>query len=199
MPAMYRRHQGHASGQNMKPNGTPVNVVAPGSFLRDELVARGCSADELSALMGLPESDILELIDGKKEITGEIANGLAAALGTSVELWVNLEAGYRRALAKERERSGVALSGKRITIYLNAKRLKLLGPFDAAKRIYALIDDMGKAVEELGGPAPGPSRELDGTPVQVDEDPVVSVVCRQCGARNFGVAKCAICGKKLQP
>lgn len=76
-------------------NRTPVQVLAPGEFLRQELHCRGWSQVELAEILARPPRLISEIISGKRAITPETAKGLEAALGTSAELWMNLEAGYQ--------------------------------------------------------------------------------------------------------
>jgi len=73
----------------------PAEVFPPGDFLREELEARGWSQVEFAEILGRPLKLVNEIIVGKKRITPETAKELGAALGTSAELWLNLEAAYR--------------------------------------------------------------------------------------------------------
>jgi HTH-type transcriptional regulator/antitoxin HigA len=73
----------------------PAEVFPPGEFLKRELLARGWSQVELSEILGRPPRVVSELISAKRAITPETAKGLAAAFGTSAELWMNLESGYQ--------------------------------------------------------------------------------------------------------
>jgi HTH-type transcriptional regulator/antitoxin HigA len=73
----------------------PAEVFPPGEFLKKELFARGWSQVELSEILGRPPRVVNELISAKRAITPETAKGLAAAFGTSAELWMNLESGYQ--------------------------------------------------------------------------------------------------------
>jgi HTH-type transcriptional regulator/antitoxin HigA len=70
-------------------------VFAPGEFLKEELEARGWTQVELAEILGRPPRLINEIIAGKRAITPETAKGLAEALGTSAELWMNLESAYQ--------------------------------------------------------------------------------------------------------
>jgi addiction module HigA family antidote len=49
-----------------------------------------------------PAQAISEIVQGSKRITAETALELSAALGTSAEVWLQLDAGYRLRLAEER-------------------------------------------------------------------------------------------------
>lgn len=74
---------------------TPAEVCPPGEFLKEELVARDWSQQELADILGRPARLISELIGGKRAITPETAIGLSAALATSPEYWMALESSYQ--------------------------------------------------------------------------------------------------------
>jgi HTH-type transcriptional regulator/antitoxin HigA len=71
-------------------------VFPPGEFLRDELEARSWSQTEFAEIIGRPVRLINEIIAGKRAITPETATQFGASLGTSAELWMNLESQYRQ-------------------------------------------------------------------------------------------------------
>ncbi|WP_308470996.1 helix-turn-helix transcriptional regulator [Rathayibacter tritici] len=62
-----------------------------GGFLADELEARGWTQAEFAEILGRPPQFVSEIIAGKKEITRESAAQLGAALGTSPEMWLELQ------------------------------------------------------------------------------------------------------------
>lgn len=72
-----------------------VESFTPGEFLRDELEARGWTQADLGEIMGRPTRLVNEIIAGKKSITPDTAMQLSAALGTSPDLWMNLESQYQ--------------------------------------------------------------------------------------------------------
>jgi len=74
---------------------TPVEIFPPGEFLKEELEARNWSQTEFAEIIGRPVRLINEIIAAKKSITPETAMQLAASLGTSAELWMNLETQYQ--------------------------------------------------------------------------------------------------------
>ncbi|MCL4687876.1 MAG: HigA family addiction module antidote protein [Burkholderiales bacterium] len=83
----------------------PAEVFAPGEFLADELEARGWSQVELAEILGRPPRLISEIIAGKRAITPETAMGLAAAFGTSPQVWMNLETSYQLSRTKGAEQA----------------------------------------------------------------------------------------------
>ena len=74
------------------------NIFSPGEYIRDELDARGWTQEKLAQIMGRPETALSQIINGSKTITTQTAKELAAAFGTSAELWMNLESAYRLSL-----------------------------------------------------------------------------------------------------
>jgi HTH-type transcriptional regulator/antitoxin HigA len=74
---------------------TPAEVFPAGEFLKDELDERGWTQTEFAGIIGRPIRAVNELILGKRAITPETAHEIAAALGTSAQLWMNLDAAYQ--------------------------------------------------------------------------------------------------------
>ena len=67
-------------------------VFPPGDFIREEIEARGWTQADFAKILGRPLQSVNAMINGKKTITPQTAVELAAALGTSPEFWLNLEA-----------------------------------------------------------------------------------------------------------
>lgn len=89
------------------PHTTAAEVFPPGEFLREELEARGWTQADLAEILGRPPRLVSEIISGKRSITPETAKGLAEALGTSPQFWMNLESAYQLSRVRQ-EDSGVA-------------------------------------------------------------------------------------------
>ncbi|HEY7044425.1 MAG TPA: HigA family addiction module antitoxin [Nocardioidaceae bacterium] len=68
-----------------------AEVFPVGEMLADELEARGWSQVEFAEILGRPTQFVSEIVNGKKEITRESAAQIAAALGTSAELWLGMQ------------------------------------------------------------------------------------------------------------
>jgi HTH-type transcriptional regulator / antitoxin HigA len=77
-----------------------AEAFVPGEYLRDELEARSWTQTEFAQIIGRPPRVVNEIIAGKRSISPETANELAAALGTSAQLWMNLESAYQLSRAK---------------------------------------------------------------------------------------------------
>ncbi len=74
---------------------TPAEVFPPGEYLRDELDERGWTVAEFARRIDRPPQAVSEILNGKKAITAETARSFAEALGTTSELWLNLQSAYR--------------------------------------------------------------------------------------------------------
>jgi HTH-type transcriptional regulator/antitoxin HigA len=83
----------------------------PGVFLEEELNERGWSQLDLAEILGRSPREVNLIINGKMSITPKTAIGLSEALGTSPELWMNLETAYQLSKA-EAERGDVSLKAK---------------------------------------------------------------------------------------
>jgi addiction module HigA family antidote len=71
----------------------------PGEILRDEfLEPLGITQVAFAEHLGVPVQRINELVRGKRGVTPETAWLLSQALGTTPELWTNLQANYDLAL-----------------------------------------------------------------------------------------------------
>ena len=128
---------------------TPAEAFPPGEFLREELAERGWAEGEFAEIIGRPVQAVSEILNGKKEITPETAVAIGAALGTSAELWVNLQASYRLYQARSSEASRVRPVERRA-------RLRELVPVrELVKRRWLPdtenIDEMEAAVCDLLG------------------------------------------------
>ena len=75
---------------------TPAEAFPPGEYLRDELDERGWTVAQFAEMIGQPVQAVSEILDARTGITAETAVSISEALGTSAELWLNLETTYRR-------------------------------------------------------------------------------------------------------
>lgn len=91
----------------------PSEVFPAGEYLSDELAERGWSQEDFASIIGRPVQFVSEIINGKKEITPESATQIGAALGTSAETWLNLQARFR--LWQLSQAPGFQAAGSRVS------------------------------------------------------------------------------------
>ncbi|MEX1126041.1 MAG: HigA family addiction module antitoxin, partial [Acidimicrobiia bacterium] len=78
-----------------------AEVFPPSEYLREELEARGWTEVEFAHILDRPIQMVSEILNDRKEITPETALEIGHALGTSPELWLNLQATYRLEVARK--------------------------------------------------------------------------------------------------
>lgn len=72
----------------------PAEVFSPAEYLRDELEARGWTAEEFAARSNLSPFHVRKILSGQVRITATRARLIADALGTSATVWLNLDAAW---------------------------------------------------------------------------------------------------------
>lgn len=68
--------------------------VHPGTILKEELGARGLSANAFALRLRVPPQRIQEIVGGRRGISPETALRLEASLGTPARLWLNMQSDY---------------------------------------------------------------------------------------------------------
>ena len=77
--------------------------IHPGKFLADELEALEMSVPELAAVLHVPANRIYQRLKGQRALTAGTALRLSQWLGTSAEMWMNLQKLYELRLAEQLE------------------------------------------------------------------------------------------------
>ena len=76
----------------------------PGIVLREDfLESLGVTQSALAAHIGVPLQRVNEIVRGKRGVTPETAWLLAGALGTTPQLWLNLQAAHDLAATRPRK------------------------------------------------------------------------------------------------
>ena len=76
--------------------------IHPGAVLREELEARGLSANAFALKLRVPPQRIQDIVAGRRGISPDTALRLEASLGTPARLWLNMQSGYDLYLAEAR-------------------------------------------------------------------------------------------------
>lgn len=91
----------------MLPKSRPPST--PGEILAEEFLAPlGMTQLTLAERMGVPVQRVNTLVNGRRAVTAETAILLARALGTSPELWMNLQIRHDLWVAQTRMRERTA-------------------------------------------------------------------------------------------
>lgn len=71
-----------------------ILAFPPGEYIADELEARNLTQEDFAQRLGKKKSYVSELINGKRVITYHVAEELEAALGVSIDFWLNCQKRY---------------------------------------------------------------------------------------------------------
>ena len=82
---------------NIKNGMRPVH---PGEILREELDALGMSAYELANALAVPPNRITAILKGQRGVTADTALRLSRYLGTTPQLWLNLQTTFNLRVAE---------------------------------------------------------------------------------------------------
>jgi len=80
----------------MSAAGRPRRVcIHPGEVLSAAFLhARGLSAGDLAAALGVPTRRIVELVDGSRDVNGALAATLGGHFGVGEQFWLDLQSAY---------------------------------------------------------------------------------------------------------
>lgn len=77
-----------------------MRPVHPGEILRDELDELGMSANALAGALGVPANRISAILNGQRGVTADTALRLSRYLGTTPQLWLNLQKTFELRVAE---------------------------------------------------------------------------------------------------
>lgn len=88
----------------------PAIAIHPGEILKDELESRHIKQKNFAMLTGIPQTQLNEIIKGKRSINADIALIIGKALKMDAILWLNLQSNYDLDVAKIKEKNNVRLT-----------------------------------------------------------------------------------------
>jgi addiction module HigA family antidote len=90
------------AGQFIVKSRLKGELVHPGTFIQEYLLAFDISQTELAIQLGVPPRRINEIVLGKRGITADTAVRLEAAWSVSAHHWLSIQSDYEIALAEGR-------------------------------------------------------------------------------------------------
>lgn len=109
---------------------TKMPPVHPGEILAEDFMKPlGISQYRLAKAMNVYPRRINEIVQGKRAITADTALRLARFFGTSPEVWLNLQAHYDLALARDALEEVVT---REVTPYLSLRQAGKVAPQGAS-------------------------------------------------------------------
>lgn len=80
---------------------TTVPIDPPGSYIKEELEARGWQQRDLGFVLGMSEQQLSRILSGRQSITSDLARQLADAFDVPAEFFANLQKQFDLSRAKE--------------------------------------------------------------------------------------------------
>ena len=77
-----------------KKNPTPFVATHPGEMIKDELKERGMTQKQLAEVTGIKTSVLSETINGKRNVSLNVAVALEKALDIPADIWMNMQTQY---------------------------------------------------------------------------------------------------------
>lgn len=74
----------------------------PGDVLKEELESRGITQKRFAQLIGVPYTQLNEILNGKRSVSPDFAFMVEAALGINAELLVNMQSRYNLYASKQK-------------------------------------------------------------------------------------------------
>lgn len=71
-------------------NGNTI-VFHPGYYIKEYIDEMGFTKKGFASLLGVTPNTLNKLISGDRKLTTDIANKLSELLGTSMEVWLNIQ------------------------------------------------------------------------------------------------------------
>ena len=92
-----------ARGRGLKQPTLPP--IPPGEVLAEEFLRPlGVSQNGLARAIGVPPARVNDIVHNRRAITADTAVRLSLFFGTSIDLWINLQAHYDTRVAREQLR-----------------------------------------------------------------------------------------------
>ena len=88
------------NSQMIANNLKPSEPVHPGLLLKEVIENRGITQKVLAKQMGVSNTVLNEILNGKRPISVEYALYLEAVLGIDAQLWIQMQADYNLQVAK---------------------------------------------------------------------------------------------------
>lgn len=77
----------------------PDYRVPPGETLKELMDLRSYTELDVAVALGMSPVELRRMVEGASPVTPEVAEGLEEITGLPAQMWLNLEANYRKAPA----------------------------------------------------------------------------------------------------
>lgn len=78
----------------------PSVAIHPGYILKEELELRKISQKKFAEIIGMPYTQLNEILNEKRPMSADLALAVEASLGIKAYIWVKLQADYNLQIAR---------------------------------------------------------------------------------------------------
>ena len=117
----------------------PKFAVHPGRMLLEEIKARHMNQAEFAERTKMTPKHLSDIVNGKADITPEVAIAVEAATGISASLWLKLQMQYDEVLARQKEAISIDEDMTVISLF----------PYAKIRSIWPSLPDTRKTVERI--------------------------------------------------
>lgn len=87
----------------LKKESMPSIAVHPGFVLKEELESRNITQRKFAEVIGVPYTQLNEILNEKRPMSADFALAVEAALGIKAYIWVKLQADYNLQIASQNQ------------------------------------------------------------------------------------------------
>lgn len=117
----------------------PKVAIHPGRILLEEVKSRHMSQVEFAERTGMTAKHMSDIVNGKADITPEVALALESALGTSAQMWMTLQMQYDEVVARQKEEA---------TLERDMEAIKCF-PYSEVQKIWPSLPNTRKPRERI--------------------------------------------------
>lgn len=83
-------------------------IAPPGKLIREELLERKITQTDFASRLGMRQSHLNEVLQGKRRVSAQMALNLEKEFGASAEFWMNLQTRYDLEMERQKNQEAVA-------------------------------------------------------------------------------------------
>ncbi len=88
---------------SMKENNGNIRAFHPGHYVNEIIENSNITQEEFAAKSGISTETIRKLVKGEIKISDDLAQQLSLMMGTSIDVWLNLQSEYDKKMLERKQ------------------------------------------------------------------------------------------------
>ena len=88
---------------SMKENNGNIRAFHPGYYVNEIIENSNITQEEFAAKSGISTETIRKLVKGEIKISDDLAQQLSLMMGTSIDVWLNLQSEYDKKMLERKQ------------------------------------------------------------------------------------------------